>query len=171
MTTQKQTSHVYIVTKVTLNPRVTLEKKRIAAGDVIISSVLLLIVTSLSQRMTTSYDASSRWWSSKVNAIPDHPTHTITSGHKLIFSKYDTSPVPVKARQINNEIDTLKMQTLAWTKIPPWRLQPRHKTSHHAGEDDLRWRRQPDQEESPCRRTHAQWTCGRLYGWFREYSR
>ena len=45
----------------------------------------------------------------KVEAIPDHPTQTITVGRKLEIAKDGADPIRVKARQINNEIAAPKI--------------------------------------------------------------
>ena len=60
----------------------------------------------------------------KVEAIPDHPTQTITVGRKLKTAKDDIDPIRVKARQINNEIAAPKIQRLACATKPPWTLHP-----------------------------------------------
>ena len=45
----------------------------------------------------------------KVEAIPNHPTQTITVGRKLKTAKDDADPIRVKTRQINNEIAAPKI--------------------------------------------------------------
>src|SRR6218665_2615653 len=60
----------------------------------------------------------------KVEAIPDHPTQTITVGRKLKTAKDDTDPTRVKARQITNEIAAPKIQRLACATKPTWTLRP-----------------------------------------------
>src|SRR6218665_18285 len=60
----------------------------------------------------------------KVEAIPDHPTQTITVGRKLKTAKDDTDPIRVKARQINNEIAASKIQRLGCATNPTWTLRP-----------------------------------------------
>src|SRR6218665_248412 len=60
----------------------------------------------------------------KVEAIPDHPTRTITVGRKLKTAKDDGDPIRVKARQITNEIAAPNIQRLACAIKPPWKLHP-----------------------------------------------
>jgi len=60
----------------------------------------------------------------KVEAIPDHPTQTLTVGRKLKTANDDGDPIRVKARQISNEIAAPKIQRLACATKPPWKLHP-----------------------------------------------
>ena len=60
----------------------------------------------------------------KVEAIPDHPTQTITVGRKLKTAKDDSDPIRVKARQINNEIAMPKIPRLVCATKLTWTLHP-----------------------------------------------
>ena len=59
----------------------------------------------------------------KTEAIPDHPTQTITSGRKSKAAKDDMDPIRVKARNINSEIAKPTIQPLACSTRPMWRLR------------------------------------------------